>query len=225
MLFRSLLCAIRLCGPRMKALGTKAQECDSAAAGRFDQMLASIVLIQNYTLEARQTAQFDATSAAAREARLRQHGAELQYWLAVTLVFAAVASALIGYGSSRALAGELSVGQLTVFLAYLAQLHEPLNQLAHVGAAFSTASAGADRVIEVLESPEPPQAVVNPALGKPPPAVPTANVEPSSAAIEFRNVSFQYQEDRPVLRRIEFKLNHGEAAALIGPSEIGRAHV
>ena len=52
------------------------------------------------------------------------------------------------------LAGQLTVGQLLVFLAYLAQFYEPLNQLTHAGATIATATASADRVFEILDTPE-----------------------------------------------------------------------
>ena len=56
------------------------------------------------------------------------------------------------FGSRQVLAGRLSVGELLIFLAYLAQLYEPLNQLSHVGSTMSNARAGTRRVLELIEA-------------------------------------------------------------------------
>ena len=46
------------------------------------------------------------------------------------------------------------MGQLTIFLAYLAQFYDPLNQLSHLGTTVSDASTGVKRVFEILDTPE-----------------------------------------------------------------------
>lgn len=63
--------------------------------------------------------------------------------------FALGTALLLWWGGRMVLAGQLTVGQLLVFLAYLAQFYEPLNQLTHAGATIATATASADRVFEI----------------------------------------------------------------------------
>src|SRR5258706_16039381 len=86
--------------------------------------------------------------------RLAQHGWELIYWLGISVVFAFGTAGIIWLGSKQVLAGRLTVGELLIFLAYLTQLYEPLNQLSHVGATVATAIVGTQRVFEILDTPE-----------------------------------------------------------------------
>jgi ATP-binding cassette subfamily B protein/subfamily B ATP-binding cassette protein MsbA len=150
----------------------------------------------------------------------------LLYWLAISAVFALGAAAIVWLGSRQVLAGKLSVGELLIFLAYLAQLYEPLNQLSHVGATVANAIVGTQRVFELLDTPEEVKDAPN---ARPivhtrrsaTLAVPQAALV-AAGAIEFERVSFSYQKEQPVLRGIDFRLSAGQSAAIIGPSGVGK---
>ncbi|MGI8966102.1 MAG: ABC transporter ATP-binding protein, partial [Limisphaerales bacterium] len=105
----------------------------------------------------------------------------------------------------------LTVGELLIFLAYLAQLYEPLNQLSHLGATVSSASAGTRRVFEILDAPE---EIREKADAK--------SQKPVKGNIEFENVSFGYDPSREILHKISFTISAGESAAIIGPSGVGK---
>ena len=140
------------------------------------------------------------------------------------------------------MAGRLTVGELLVFLAYLAQFYEPLNQLSHVGATVSDARAGIQRVFELLDAIEEVRdaPAARPILKRtaegdssnliPPDhglRSPTAAGETPTplrlrGEIVFERVSFEYGTGRPVLRDVSFTLPAGATAAIIGPSGVGK---
>jgi ATP-binding cassette subfamily B protein/subfamily B ATP-binding cassette protein MsbA len=150
----ALLLVIRQFGRRMTERGADAQQADSQVTSQVQQSIAALPLIQSYTREEHEQGAFAARTATAMNKRLTQHGWELLYWLAVSAVFALGAAAIVWLGSRQVLAGRLSVGELLIFLAYLAQLYEPLNQLSHVGATVANAVVGTRRVFEILDTPE-----------------------------------------------------------------------
>jgi ATP-binding cassette subfamily B protein/subfamily B ATP-binding cassette protein MsbA len=150
----ALLLVIRQFGRRMTERGTDAQQADSQVTSHVQQSIAALPLIQSYTREEQEQGTFTSRTAIALEKRLTQHGWELLYWLAISAVFALGAAAIVWLGSRQVLAGRLSVGELLIFLAYLAQLYEPLNQLSHVGATVANAVVGTRRVFELLDTPE-----------------------------------------------------------------------
>jgi ATP-binding cassette subfamily B protein/subfamily B ATP-binding cassette protein MsbA len=244
----ALLLVIRYFGRRMTERGSAAQQADSQVTSFVQQSVAALPLIQSYTREEHEEHAFTSRTAAAMEKRLAQHGWELVYWLAISFVFAAGTAAIVWIGSLQVLAGKLTVGELLIFLAYLAQLYEPLNQLSHVGATVAGAVVGTQRVFEILDTPEEvkdaPDArpVVSarqptsgnragekgsrgererPAASLAPPFSP-APILAVRGAIEFDQVSFSYQKEQPVLQGVSFHIAAGQSAAFIGPSGVGK---
>lgn len=222
----ALLIVIRQFGKRMTERGSDAQQADSQVTSFVQQSIAALPLIQSYTREEHEQSAFTSRTATAMDKRLTQHGWELLYWLAISAVFALGAAAIVWLGSRQVLAGKLSVGELLIFLAYLAQLYEPLNQLSHVGATIANAIVGTQRVFELLDTPEEvkdaPDArpIVNARKGATT-AAPQAALM-AAGAIEFARVSFSYQKEQPVLRQVSFRLGAGQSAAIIGPSGVGK---
>jgi len=203
--------AIKFFGKKMTDRGALAQQADSAVTSLVQQNIAALPLIQSYTREAHEVEKFIAQTATAQEKRLAQHSWELIYWLAISVAFGLGTAAIVYLGATQVLDGQLTVGALLIFLAYLAQLYEPLNQLSHVGATVAGARAGVKRVLEILDSEE--QVKESP------------NARPMTKArgeIAFDNVAFGYQQEREILSGISFELKPGESAAIIGPSGVGK---
>ncbi|MBI3879922.1 MAG: ABC transporter ATP-binding protein [Verrucomicrobia bacterium] len=223
-----VVAAIKFFGKKMTERGAAAQQADSAVTSLVQQNIAALPLIQSYTREASEEEKFTAQTASAQEKRLAQHGWELIYWLAITAAFGLGTAAIVYLGATQVLGGKLTVGALLIFLAYLAQLYEPLNQLSHVGATLASARAGVKRVFEILDSHEevkeaPNARRVQSSKFK----VQSSKLSDSAVltvdgAIRFENVSFRYQQEREILGGISFELKPGESAAIIGPSGVGK---
>ncbi|MBI3876324.1 MAG: ABC transporter ATP-binding protein, partial [Verrucomicrobia bacterium] len=149
-----LYLVLRFFGREMAQRGAEAQQADSEVTSAVQQSLAAKPLTLSYTMEEAQAREFRMQTFHAQERRLAQHGWEVMYWLGVTLVFGLGTALLTWAGAHQVLKQQLTVGELLVFLAYLAQLYEPINQLAHVGSTVATAGAAANRVFEILDAPE-----------------------------------------------------------------------
>ena len=206
-----LLLVMKRFGQRMTQRGTDAQQADSQVTSFVQQSIAALPLIQSYTREALEENAFTARTSLAMEKRLSQHSWELIYWLAISAVFALGTATIIWIGSWQVLAGKLTVGELLIFLAYLAQLYEPLNQLSHVGATIANAKVGTQRVFEILDAPEEVKDAPN-----------ARTLVKARGEVEFDQVTFSYQPGQPVLQNLSFRLNAGQSAALIGPSGVGK---
>jgi ATP-binding cassette subfamily B protein/subfamily B ATP-binding cassette protein MsbA len=115
-------------------------------------------------------------------------------------------------GASHALSGQISTGELLVFLAYLQMLYTPLQTLSYSSWSVGWAVAGAQRVFEILDTPEDIQEMAG--------AVP---MKRARGAIEFRDVGFAYALDRPVFAHLSFAVNPGETVAIVGTSGVGKS--
>jgi len=217
-----LLAVIRWMGPAMRARGEVAQREDSLVVGRLQQMIQGLALIQAFRLESRQQADFDQAAGNARASRFSQHRSELLYNCAVAGVFAVSTAVIAGWGGLKASEGAVTLGGLLVFLAYLRQLYEPLNQLSHMGSTLAAAGAGVRRVFEILDLPEP---IVSPQAPVPLKSCRSDLKAPDSPLVEFRGVGFSYAADQVLLRDFSLALSFNETVALVGPSGIGKTTV
>lgn len=212
-----LLVSMRLFSAKMKAKGVQAHREDGQVASLIHEGIAALPLIHSCAREETEERRFNKRVGAARASRLSQHGWEILYLAVIALVFGIAAASIIWLGARQVQGGLLSVGELLVFVAYLGQLHEPLSQLSHIGVTLSDASAGTQRVFEVLDTPE----EVKDAPGARALPDPHRSGAPVGA-LAFESVSFGYQPRQPILREVSFKLAAGQSAAVIGPSGAGK---
>ncbi|MEK4283580.1 MULTISPECIES: ABC transporter ATP-binding protein [Ureibacillus] len=121
---------------------------------------------------------------------------------------------IVGVGAIMAANSLVTVGVITSFLTYARQFFRPINQLSNLLNTFQSAIAGAERVFEVLDE--------RIELMDSPHSLPR---QPLEGNVEFRNVSFYYVKDKPVLKNISFQANAGEIVALVGPTGSGKTTI
>ena len=149
-----LLASIKIFGGAMRSRGMAAQRAESKVYSLIHQGITALPLIQSHVREHHEQRRFTAHTEAARQHKMSQQGLEVFYWGSISVVLAACTLGVTWVGAQQVLAANLTLGELLVFLAYVAQLFEPLHQLSKVGATLSSASASTRRVFEILDTPE-----------------------------------------------------------------------
>lgn len=103
----------------------------------------------------------------------------------------------------------LKVGMLSSFLSYATQYTKPFNEISGVVTELQNALASAERVFDLIESPAEP-------------AVEKTDVKIDGTKIEFRNISFSYIPEKPLIEDFSFKADEGKHIAIVGPTGCGK---
>jgi ATP-binding cassette subfamily B protein len=118
---------------------------------------------------------------------------------------------VLTYGIYLISNGNLTVGLLISFIAYVNRFYDPLRFMASLWTNMQVALAGWDRISEIL-SLDPDLAVISNEL-----------TTSSGKLLEFKNVIFRYPDGKEVLHKINFKLEKGKTYALVGPTGGGKS--
>ena len=138
--------------------------------------------------------------------------AQVDFKIVVGTAAAIGTAGVLLVGGWQAMEGSVSVGTLLVFISYVAALYAPLAALTYSSAAVLQATAGAQRVHELLSQ--------RPAIVDAPNARP---MPPIRGEIAFRGVTAGYDAGVPVLRDLDLTIDAGETVTLAGPSGIGKS--
>lgn len=180
-----------------------------------EESLANIQLVQAYNRQETETARFDRENVASYEAELATTRVKALFGPAVDLLKLGGGLAVIAAGTWQLQQGRLSLGGLLVFLTYLSSLYSPIRGLTRVGTSIFAATAGAERVLELLDE--------RPLIQERPGAKSLGRV---AGAIEFTHVTFRYPgRTSDALSDLSFRLEPGEAAALVGLSGAGKSTI
>jgi ATP-binding cassette subfamily B protein/subfamily B ATP-binding cassette protein MsbA len=138
--------------------------------------------------------------------------AETLFILVVNSVLAAGTAGIVWLGALRVMDGSLSIGALTIFLAYLKDMYQPIQNMAQNLKELASSRAGLDRVFSVLDV----QADIQDAPGAKP-------LPPAKGEIRLEDVSFGYDEARPVLAAVSLRIAPGERIAVVGRTGAGKS--
>ncbi|MCH1627059.1 ABC transporter ATP-binding protein [Ferdinandcohnia quinoae] len=121
---------------------------------------------------------------------------------------------VIGVGAILSVKGYTSVGVIAAFVTYTRQFFQPINQLSNLLNTFQSAIAGAERVFEVLDEKD--ETVDESG---------TIKATHFNGHVVFEDVSFEYEQGKPILKGISFEAKQGEIIALVGPTGSGKTTV
>ena len=114
------------------------------------------------------------------------------------------------YSSFEIMNGNMTIGIFSTFLIYANRYAKPLNEISQVISRLTISLASYDSIKELIN--EEIEEVVN------------SNDE-IIGSIEFKNVSFSYNNDKEILKNINFKINNGEKIAIVGPTGSGKTTI
>ena len=115
-------------------------------------------------------------------------------------------------GGRQILNGELTLGEIMLFMTYMTQFLQPVRTLAQMNRRFLRAATSAERVFEILDTP--------PSVASRKDAVDLPNMR---GQVEFRDVFFSYDNEKNAINGISFTTKPGEMIGLVGHSGAGKS--
>jgi ABC-type multidrug transport system fused ATPase/permease subunit len=181
----------------------------------LEEHLSSILQVQLLSCEQREARRFARLSGSAVRAQVNRRGTELFFSSVLYLIIILGMASVLCYGGYQVITGTLTAGGLVAFYGYILQLFVPLYGIVDIYSKLQRVRASVRRLLEISEADlilrDRPNAVVLPC------DVP--------AAIELKDVSFNYHADRPVLNALNLRVNPGERVALAGRSGNGKSTI
>ena len=203
--------ATRRFSSRIRTASMEVQKRESEVYSHAQAALGNIRTVQAFAREGFETGRLRSRAGASRRAMMRLVTTQTLFGLAVDLVLAIGVAVVTYVAAMRALDGQLTTGEVLVFLAYSGSLYGPVSGVASILGELAAAAAAAQRVFEVLDEP----------------AVDSRGdaAAPDSAGgrLDFDDVHFAYDPEHAVLRGISFTAGPGDTVALVGPTGAGKS--
>ncbi|MEU1037099.1 ABC transporter ATP-binding protein [Streptomyces sp. NPDC005551] len=190
-----------------------AQAQAAAVAGVVDGAVSGVRVVKGFGQEDQETGKLREVGRRLFAGRMRTIRLNSRYTPALQAVPALGQVAMLALGGLLAVRGQITLGTFVAFSSYLAQLVGPVRMLAVVLTVGQQARAGAERVLELIDT--------EPSIEDGTKTLPAD----APATVEFDDVSFGYEEGRPVLDGLSFEIRAGETLAVVGSSGSGKSTV
>jgi ATP-binding cassette subfamily B protein len=195
---------------------------NSKLTGAYNENITGVRVVKSLCREERNLEEFGEESSVMYRASYRAAWLSALFLPAVQIIGSLALGAVVWYGGyqtqieNRNLLGVagLTVGGIQAFVSYIAFMLWPIQDLARVWASMQDAVASAERVFSLIDA-------------QPEVADREGATDPGTirGEIEFDDVHFAYEEDKPVLAGLNLKVKRGETIALVGPTGGGKSTI
>ncbi|WP_077620867.1 ABC transporter ATP-binding protein [Bacillus sinesaloumensis] len=200
---------------RLRHLTRARSQALAEVQGYLHERVQGIPVIRSFAIENHEQKLFDKQNSNFLQKALDHTSWNAKTFAVVNTITDLAPLLVIGYAGYQVIQGDLTVGSLVAFVAYIDRLYNPLRRLVNSSTTLTQALASMDRVFEFIDEKYD--------ITDQPNAVECKNV---SGKVNFENVSFSYGEpddDQVVLKNINLNIEKGETVALVGMSGGGKS--
>ncbi len=198
----------------VKAATREVRQEQSEIVAVVQQGLESMQVVKAFGQEKTQEDLLGAVSRATVAAALKARSVKSLLSPIVSVAVAACTAVVLWRGTALILVGTMTIGSLTVYLAYLTKFFKPVKDLATTTNAVAQAAVGTERVRAILETtaiiPEKEDAIAPQTI---------------EGRIEFKHVAFGYDASVPVLTDVSFTIEPGQFVGIVGPTGSGKSTI
>jgi ABC-type multidrug transport system fused ATPase/permease subunit len=186
----------------------------AAIVGDLAEDITGIRVIQAFAQEDASHEQFDKLNRANREAHITAMSLSFTFLPAVEFLGMLATAVVLWFGGRAVAQGELTLGVMVAFLAYVSRFFQPIRELSQLYTTMQAAMAGGEQVLALLDT--------EPDVADAPDAF---EVPPIVGRVELRDVSFSYRGETRVLHEVNLVIEPGRTVALVGPTGAGKTSI
>ena len=179
----------------------------------LQERITGMRIVQIFNAEEKELKTFQKINDSYRDANLDSILYYAIFFPVIEILSAIALGLLIWWGAKGVISGEVTLGALIAFPIYLNMLFRPMRMLADKFNTLQMGLVASERVFDVLDNTE---HIENQGDIKP---------EKLEGSIEFKNVHFEYNEDEPILKGLDFKVKPGETLAIVGSTGSGKSTI
>ena len=199
---------------RIKKASREVRKKEGEIVSVMQEVLSSIHVVKAFAREDYEQKRLEEQSLEGVEIGLRARALKAKLAPLVEVIVSVGTCLVLWFGARMVLNRTLSAGSLVVFILYLGKMYKPMQQLSKMTDAYSKAVVGYERIREIFETDNEVK------------DVPGARPAPKfRGGIGFEDVSFSYDPSAPVLKNLNFQIQPGQVAALVGPTGAGKSTI
>lgn len=209
-----IIVIFRVMLPKLNRMYSKQWRSSSSLNSMLADSLNGIRVVKAFAKEAEETNRFYGYSEKLYHANLRVNITTLTIFPIVSLLIGLSSQAIWGYGGFLVMGQEMTYGEFTTYLGYIGMIFAPLQFFSTFTNIVTDTMNSAQRMFEVLDMvPE----VMD--------AKDAKDMPEFKGDIEFRNVSFHYNPNRPILKDVNLKIHAGDNIGLVGHTGSGKSTI
>ena len=199
---------------RVKRASREVRKHEGKMVSVVQEVLTSMRVVKAFSREDYELHRLEGESLETVEASLRARTLKAKLVPLVNIVTAVGTCAVLYVGGRLALDSDMSGGNIYIFIAYIASMYKPMQDISKIMDSYSKADIGYERIQEIVgnedELRDRPGAKAMP---------------PIQGCVDLENVSFCYESDREILHGVDLHVDPGTLVALVGPTGSGKTTI
>ena len=177
----------------------------------LNEYITGITTVKLFTQEKRLSSDFNTINLKTRELNIRTIFYYAIFYPAIEMISAIALGLILWYAGGNILSGVMTVGILIAFIQYAEMFFRPVRDLSEKYTTLQNAMASSERIFSLLDTedflPDNPDAV---------------SIDRIKDSIVFEDVSFTYDDEKWVLKNVNFEIKRGETIAIVGATGSGK---
>ncbi|MCH6235732.1 ABC transporter ATP-binding protein [Cognataquiflexum rubidum] len=203
---------IRYSSIRLKKDWKKVMESESNAMAVVHEVLGSLRVVKAFGQEEWESNRFMAKSDIAMKGQMSIAWTSAIFYFLIGMTFASVTAGFIYWGAIYVNQGQMTLGELTMVISYLAQVYAPIDKISKSLNGVQSSITSMERVYNLLDEKEEVKEAINPVA-----------IVKAKGMLEFQRVIFAYNESENILENISFKIMPGDRVGIMGSTGAGKS--